>query len=76
MISGLYLNAHQIPNNFDVSFDKTSIIFSVVNKKEKVKINHEEMYKKILTYGIFINKIHLHPSSPYNAEEDLFITFR
>lgn len=71
-----HISAHQIPKKFVISSDKTSILFSIVNKKEKVKINHEEMYKKILTYGVFINKIQLHPSSPYDDEEDLFITFR
>ena len=66
------INAHQVPEEIYLSKDQKMLIISVIGKTENFKINHRELYDTIITYGIFINKIDLHPKSPYDPSEDTF----
>lgn len=64
------INAHQVAGEITISKDHKMLLIPTIGKKEPLKINHKEMCDFIISYGVFINKIKLHPKSPYEISED------
>jgi len=66
------INAHQVVGEIKLSADHKFLLIPEIGKKDNQKINHKELCDTIISYGIFINKIELHPKSPYDTSEDTF----
>ena len=46
------------------------LVVPVIGEEEPLKIKHQELCDFIISYGVFINKIKIHPKSPYEISED------
>lgn len=66
------INAHQVAGYIKLSEDHEKLIIPVIGKKDALELNHAKLCEVIISYGIFINKIELHPKSPYDISEDTF----
>ncbi|MBY8992712.1 MAG: hypothetical protein KGD58_18355 [Candidatus Lokiarchaeota archaeon] len=66
------INAHQVPGEIYLSKDRKQLIIPKVGEEDTLRIHYEILCDKIITYGIFINKIGLHPKSHYDISEDTF----
>lgn len=65
------IRAHQITGEVDISL-KGFITIPTIGNEKGVKFNYIEKREKMVTYGVFINKIRLHSHNPYDLLEDLF----
>ena len=45
-----------------------------IGKEAGKRIDYKEKREKIITYGLFVNKIKLHQTSPYVIDEDVFVS--
>lgn len=66
------IRAHQITGEVDISL-KGFITIPTIGNEKGVKFNYIEKREKMITYGVFINKIKLHSYSQYDVSEDLFV---
>lgn len=67
------MRAHQVAG--EVKIFPGGFIFIPDTRNEKGKyIDYREKREKMITYGVFINKIKLHPHSPYDESEDVFVS--
>jgi len=64
------ISAHQVPEEIYLSKDHKMLIIPVIGKTENLEIRYSELCDIIINYGIFINKIELHPKNPYDTSED------
>ena len=45
-----------------------------IGKEAGKRIEYKDKREKIITYGLFVNKINLHLTSPYVFDEDVFVS--
>ena len=67
------IRAHQVPGEVKILPGGFIIIPAIGNEKGKF-IDYREKREKMINYGVFINKIKLHPHSPYDESEDVFVS--
>ncbi|KKN67842.1 hypothetical protein LCGC14_0457220 [marine sediment metagenome] len=67
------IRSHQVAGEVKVFHNGFISIPNINNKKGK-RFDYREKREKMITYGVFINKIKLHTYSPYNESEDIFVT--
>jgi len=64
------INAHQAAGEITISKDYKMLVVPAIGEEEPLKIKHQELCDFIISYGVFINKIKIHPKSPYEISED------
>ena len=67
------IRAHQIAGEVKILPGGFIYIPDIGNEKGKY-IDYREKREKMINYGVFINKINLHPHSPYDELEDIFVS--
>ncbi|MFX0037502.1 MAG: hypothetical protein ACFE9I_17905 [Candidatus Hermodarchaeota archaeon] len=66
------IRAHQVAAEAKI-FPEGFILIPVIENEKGKFIDYKEKREKMINYGVFINKIKLHPYSPYDESEDLFV---
>jgi len=66
------IRAHQVTGDTKILSGGFIWIPNIENEKGKY-IDYREKREKMITYGVFINKISLYSQSPYDESEDVFI---
>ena len=64
------INAHQVPGEITLSKDYKNLVLQEIGKKNKTKVNYTKLCETIISYGILVNKIELHPENRYDKDED------
>lgn len=67
------IRAHQVAGEVKILPGGFIVIPAIGNEKGKC-IDYREKLEKMINYGVFINKIKLHPYSPYDESEDVFVS--
>lgn len=67
------IRAHRVPGEVKILRGGFIVIPAIGNEKRKY-IDYREKCEKMINYGVFINKIKLHPHSPYDESEDVFVS--
>jgi len=67
------IRAHQVAGEVKILPGGFIYIPDIENEKGKY-IDYREKREKMINYGVFINKIKLHPHNPYDESEDVFVS--
>lgn len=67
------IRAHQVAGEVEI-FPSGYISIPNIGKEKRKNIDYREKREKIINYGVFINKIKLHPQNPYEESEDVFVS--